>query len=592
VKMDKNWLIRTKSNHILGPVSKEKVQELYRNGSIKPDDEICSGNGFWFFIRENDLIARYLLGDEVQGFNPVSEAKDVSMTEVAQEDLSAAKDFTVVGGISLSMLDKEGGQSENISEINETSPEIPLPPLAEELPKPKKKSKTERIVKESGKVVPQRKQNYLKWVGILGFIILFCLIYFRKTIIKSLFQGEMSSVSSSFTFSFFDEAQAQVVIPTKKKLLDRNVQLDGISFHLRIGLDGFKVVSSFNINELSCENLSNDVHQLGVILHPPELMNEKFLIKIRECMLDMPENHPLKRWLMWIAKVEKRSKKEENAEIFLLEVLNSRFNLITDATLRTKIINHLVEVSETTLGERLLKSYLYLIIGNITKSDNLLQDFINRSPYQNWKGFSPNHSLHSQIAHDRIEQIIVKLANHPADRSTYQLFAQYILSFYQDERFLTLIAQYQGASLRERLKLKFIQRISPHLVNYLKLKQESESNRMIKLRELKEHSLHDQAYWHWAFLNIDFLVSENLVEVLREIEQEEQLWFIYIMDNEKLIDAYSKKLNKSFLLGRRQYLHNLLNGREDFMMALFKLIEFGDIDQDLIGKTIKFLTND
>ncbi len=47
--MEKNWLIRTKNNHILGPVTKEKVRELYENGSIKGDDEICSGNGLLVF---------------------------------------------------------------------------------------------------------------------------------------------------------------------------------------------------------------------------------------------------------------------------------------------------------------------------------------------------------------------------------------------------------------------------------------------------------------------------------------------------------------------------------------------------------------
>jgi hypothetical protein len=75
--MDKNWLIRTKSNHILGPISKEKVLELYNNGSIKSEDEVCSGNGFWFFIREEEMVEQYLKGDEIQAFNPVSEAKDV-----------------------------------------------------------------------------------------------------------------------------------------------------------------------------------------------------------------------------------------------------------------------------------------------------------------------------------------------------------------------------------------------------------------------------------------------------------------------------------------------------------------------------------
>jgi hypothetical protein len=79
--MLKNWLIRTKSNHILGPVSKAKVTELYKNGSVKADDEFCSGNGYWFFVKEKALIERYLLGDEVQEFNPISEANDVLVVE-------------------------------------------------------------------------------------------------------------------------------------------------------------------------------------------------------------------------------------------------------------------------------------------------------------------------------------------------------------------------------------------------------------------------------------------------------------------------------------------------------------------------------
>jgi hypothetical protein len=74
--MDKNWLIRTKNNHILGPISKEKVLELYHNGSVKAEDEICSGNGYWFFVREKELVEKYLLGDALQSFNPVSEADD------------------------------------------------------------------------------------------------------------------------------------------------------------------------------------------------------------------------------------------------------------------------------------------------------------------------------------------------------------------------------------------------------------------------------------------------------------------------------------------------------------------------------------
>ncbi|MEX0798362.1 MAG: hypothetical protein WEB87_02260 [Bacteriovoracaceae bacterium] len=75
--MEKNWLIRTKNNHILGPVSKAKAKELVENGSIKGEDEVCSGNGFWFYVREKDLVNKYLFGEEDQPFNPVTEAESV-----------------------------------------------------------------------------------------------------------------------------------------------------------------------------------------------------------------------------------------------------------------------------------------------------------------------------------------------------------------------------------------------------------------------------------------------------------------------------------------------------------------------------------
>jgi hypothetical protein len=116
--MEKNWLIRTKSNHILGPVSKEKVQELYQNGSIKADDEICSGNGYWFFIRELDLVNKYLMGTHSQSFNPISEAKDVlTVKEHDSVDLESPvkDDITIVGNLNLAQLRSEEVHQQKVS---------------------------------------------------------------------------------------------------------------------------------------------------------------------------------------------------------------------------------------------------------------------------------------------------------------------------------------------------------------------------------------------------------------------------------------------------------------------------------------------
>lgn len=225
--MDRNWLIRTKSNHILGPVSKEKVVELFKNKTIKGDDEICSGNGYWFFIREEELINRFLLGNEPQGFNPISEAKDVLTSVTGSSSREITKDdITVVGGINLASLK------------DEVIPEIPVktaPALVTVSELPKKKIEIERLeVKSSNndQKVPKKsevtqdlkknqqvkvkknqpsKQGYLKYVGIIGFIILFLAIYYRKLIIKNIFGHNVSRLN------LISEAYAQDEAPAEKK---------------------------------------------------------------------------------------------------------------------------------------------------------------------------------------------------------------------------------------------------------------------------------------------------------------------------------------------------------------------------------------
>jgi hypothetical protein len=85
--MEKNWLIRTKARQILGPVGKQKILEFVKKGSLTADDEISSGNGYWFSIKEKDLLEKYIYGDLPQGFNPITEAPNVltSNTNVENE---------------------------------------------------------------------------------------------------------------------------------------------------------------------------------------------------------------------------------------------------------------------------------------------------------------------------------------------------------------------------------------------------------------------------------------------------------------------------------------------------------------------------
>ena len=75
--MERNWLIRTRRNQILGPVTKDKIVELLKKKALLEDDEICSGNGFWFFVREQILLDKFIVNDVSQKFNHITEALNV-----------------------------------------------------------------------------------------------------------------------------------------------------------------------------------------------------------------------------------------------------------------------------------------------------------------------------------------------------------------------------------------------------------------------------------------------------------------------------------------------------------------------------------
>lgn len=87
---EKCWLIRTTQRQLLGPVSKEKILSFLEKGALAPEDELTSGNGYWFSVKEKDLVEKYLLGDIPQSFNPISEAPSVLTAARDQKEGTAS----------------------------------------------------------------------------------------------------------------------------------------------------------------------------------------------------------------------------------------------------------------------------------------------------------------------------------------------------------------------------------------------------------------------------------------------------------------------------------------------------------------------
>jgi hypothetical protein len=231
----KNWLIRTKSNQILGPVSKEKVIELYHNGSVRPEDEICSGNGFWFFLREKDQVEYYLLGNKKQPFNPLGEGLSVLTASPDELDPPVAKsdDITLVGGINLAALKQESDPKPAVAPVSALATPAPgtvqvKPPVAKPreavapkvTPTPvapgKIKKKPTSISPGAGAAslaIPRKRWVSDKIVMIGTIVVLIALavvLYYRKRILREFIQGGVS-------VSLISQAHAQENPPVSKK---------------------------------------------------------------------------------------------------------------------------------------------------------------------------------------------------------------------------------------------------------------------------------------------------------------------------------------------------------------------------------------
>lgn len=364
-----------------------------------------------------------------------------------------------------------------------------------------------------------------------------------------------------------------------------------MTFQTEVGLGGLRVISSLSADDFSCADLKSETTQIGIILYPADRLNEKFLIKIRQCILKLPDDHPVKLWLKNVVKSKAPGQIEQQRSAFLTEILTSKFNLITDLATKNRIIEVIIDVPETSLGERLLKSYLYLMIGNVTKSDNVLKGIMKQPPIKSWQGFSAFPSFYHRLVIDNLGPIVSKIANHPSDRKTWELFSRYLNEFSNDQKVLEEINEHEGSQLDGKLTLLSVERISPDLVQYLRMRRLDEQKLALRLRQ-KAMPLSIQAYWIWYFLPINSVISEEFLQELASIEEKDPIWFTYLMENEKLSDFYAGKTGKAFMPGKRQLLRSHLEKKEYFMLSLWKLIELGDIDQRLVNQTSHFLTHE
>ncbi|MFY7994530.1 MAG: hypothetical protein ACOVP4_14630 [Bacteriovoracaceae bacterium] len=590
--MNKNWLIRTKSNHILGPVSKDKVIELYKNGSIKGDDEVCSANGFWFFIREKDLIEKYLLGNKSQTFNPISEAKDVLTSDESSHRVpERPEDDVTLVGKSLNLKDLQDDTPPPV--IDDPEPEkgpeivhqhVPVHDLGQN----KKKITTSKIVKKSStKVLVKKDHSFIKYFGIFTFVLLLLLIYFRKTIMTSL---------SAVEFIPSAHAQTSPEVEKKKPFLDQTVEIDNIVFRPLLSLEGLRIISVMKTETLDCAKLNDEVTQLGIILYPQDQHNESFLKRVRDCVLPLEAGHPVKRWLKEQGQKKRVSPTAKQIEqlAFLDNLLNSGFNLITAPDQKVKIVSIINDLDETHLPERILQSYLYLLLGNVAQSDLLLAMIYKTSPFIYWSKYPYEKNIWSDAISLRMDKIFERLSKHPADRTNFQFFSKYMFDFFNDENLREVAEQYfDNDQLLEKIKLKVYQKRTGDFAWYLRYKMGSSKKRREWIRKDVLNRASKDFPWYWYFFDEFYQLPKNekvhiLSPYFEDPSTESQLYFQFMAHEDPVLETFYQSKGLSEIKLKRQLYIKLFQDESYWWISLFHLIEMGNINEEMVKKIMSY----
>ncbi len=589
--MNKNWLIRTKSNHILGPVSKDKVIELYKNGSIKGDDEVCSGNGYWFFIREKDLIEKYLLGINVQPFNPISEAKDVLTVDPDAPVAEAVEeeDVTLVGkSLDLSALNEELPPP-NIPA--EKGPEIVHQhvPVHDVSQNKKKINKTKSAKSSEPKAPLKNDHGFIKYFGLFAFVLLLFLIYFRNTI--------MTYLSSATLIPAVYAQEASEEVQKKNFFLDQVIEIEGVKFKPDLGLEGLRIVSEVNTEVLSCSKLNDVVMQLGIILYPQDLHNESFLKRIRDCVIPLDDAHPVKKWIKNLGANKSVRPTPEQVEhlTFLDSLLNSGFNLITSPEQKTKIVRLINLLNGEQLPDRILQSYLYLLIGNIAQSDSLLIKTFKISPFYYWTKYPFEKTFWSEAISLRIEKIFERLSKHPADRTNFRLFAKYMGTFFNDSSLRESADQFfDEDEITEKMKLKVYQVKGGDFTTFLSYKSQGAKKRRVAVKSDVLNRDPKDFPWYWYFFKEFHNLPKNekvlvLNPYFEDKSDDSQLFFLLMAGNDTgVMEAFYQGKGISEIKHKRQFYMKLFNDTSYWPLALLHLIEMGNINQEMVDKIMQY----
>ena len=81
--MTKMWMIRTQDFRILRPMDETTLIEKLERGEVSPQDELCSDDGYWFFLSDVKELKSQLAQVNLEKIFPKNKKEGTDATDTA-----------------------------------------------------------------------------------------------------------------------------------------------------------------------------------------------------------------------------------------------------------------------------------------------------------------------------------------------------------------------------------------------------------------------------------------------------------------------------------------------------------------------------
>lgn len=614
--MVKNWLIRTKNNHILGPVSKQKIRELISNGSIKGDDEICSGNGYWIYVREQDLVAKYVLNDETQPFNPVQEAEPVKALSPDKKDLEypagedqvpsdsdleypdmgeSQADITKVGlnltdlQDDLSSGDMDLGQEEG----KKKKPSIVKAKLAEEVPVPKLKTRVKDKVQKN-KI---RSNKILEGRNLILLLLFFLAVAVYLLANRTSFIKEVIKRTSNISIIESSYAQTHTDNSKKKKWFSSDLNETDL-FSLRVDRTpiGFVVISSL-LKDMECNSRLSEENLVYALFAPTEQFKE--VLKCYNSQYNFYKkiisfkNNPIKTSKSYQLKKHNLNREKRFIEIFR-KVLDEKFEL-------EKFYEYHQELrAYDNILSKLLDSFIFIKLSNMSKAKSILLEITKKEFHEHIFG-GQNLRLKLETQMELFKEVIKEISLYFEGQAEFRNL-MYYLSFHTSGAFQEMLLDEFDVDLDINKVRNYYQSYSfgfPYPMIWGPIVFEMSSQvEYLKATELNKNDVRPENKSSLLFYRgIDAVprhAKEAVLELFSKLQKSKNIYDRFIkvklLEDENFysfLTANGVVLNKILAAQKREFYKDLMESERFISFAVVHLMNIGAWDRDFLAKVVE-----